>query len=292
MPYPEYLSLNKLSVTNCFTVKIFRPLLFFFVLTGCNSTQPIGRTIYFPRQEIVASPPVNKQTVWVFLLAGQSNMAGRGLVEPQDTVPDKRLLTINKNGQLILAKEPLHFYEPTLTGLDCGYSFGKMLLQNIPDSIAVLLIPTAIGGSSISQWIGDSLYRNIKLFSNFREKVAIAKQYGVIKGILWHQGESDANKKNIPYYRERLGLLFSRFRSVIGDSNLPVMLGELGFFLKDEENRALINQAIRDYSSHDLNTTVIVTSDLQHKGDSLHFNSGAQRMMGRRFAETYLQKFR
>jgi len=28
-----------------------------------------------------------KENVWVFMLAGQSNMAGRDFVEPQDTLP-------------------------------------------------------------------------------------------------------------------------------------------------------------------------------------------------------------
>lgn len=228
----------------------------------------------------------------MFLLAGQSNMAGRGWVMPQDTIPDKRILTINSSGQLILAKEPLHFYEPSLTGLDCGLSFGKTMIPKIPDSISVLLIPAAVGGSSISQWLGDSLYRNVKLLSNFREKVETAQQYGMIKGILWHQGESDADPKNIPYYRQRLSLLFAKFRQATGHDSLPVLLGELASFPKNQQNRALINQAIREYATEDRNTAVIATGDLDHKGDSLHFNSEGQRTMGRRFAEAYLQKFR
>lgn len=263
------------------------------VLASCgNRYNPVERTTYFPRQPVPSAAPANKENVWVFILAGQSNMAGRGLVEPQDTIPDTRILTINASGQLILAKEPLHFYEPTLTGLDCGHAFGRETIKHIPDSISILLIPTAIGGSSISQWIGDSLYRNVKLFSNFREKVAISKQYGIIKGILWHQGESDAHEKDIPLYRERLLLLFSQFRQTIGNDSLPVLLGELGSFPKDQPNRERINQAIREYAAEDRNAAVISTDGLGHKGDSLHFDSEGQRTMGRRFAEAYLQKFR
>ena len=227
----------------------------------------------------------------MFILAGQSNMAGRGIVEPQDTVANKRILSINKNGQLIMAKEPLHFYEPNLAGLDCGYSFGKAMIKNIPDSIYILLLPTAVGGSSISQWLGDSLFRNVKLFSNFLAKAATGKQYGTIKGILWHQGESDTNEKNIPHYSERLSVLFTKFRKAIGNDNLPILLGELGSFSKNKKGFELINKAIHNYSAQDANTAVIATGDLKHKGDSLHFNSKAQRTMGKRFAEAYLNKF-
>lgn len=233
-----------------------------------------------------------RPNVWVFILAGQSNMAGRGLVEPEDTMPVKRLLAINRNGQLIIAKEPLHFYEPDLTGLDCGYSFGMELLKNIPDSISILLIPAAVGGSSISQWLGDSVHRDVKLFSNFLEKLEIGKRHGIVKGILWHQGESDANEKDIPFYSKRLAELVNRFRSAAGNRNLPVLLGELGSFSIDKKNWKMINNAIYEYSLHDKNSIVVSTADLGHKGDSIHFDSKGQRLMGKRFAEAYLKKFR
>ena len=58
-------------------------------------------------------------------MAGQSNMAGRGFVEPIDTLINTRILTINRQNKLIYAKEPLHFYEPHKKGLDLGMSFSK-----------------------------------------------------------------------------------------------------------------------------------------------------------------------
>jgi len=257
---------------------------------SCN--QKIAeRTTYFPKQTDMASVNKNKENIWVFIMAGQSNMAGRGHVEVKDTVPNNRILSINKAGQIIIAKEPLHFYEPSLTGLDCGLSFGKTLIKKIPENVSVLILPVAIGGSSISQWLGDSLYKNVKLFSNFKEKVAIGKQVGVIKGILWHQGESDANAKNIPLYKVRLSDLFVKFRWEAGDNSLPILIGELASFSKNPEQFRLINKAINDYSIEDKHVAIISTGDLKHKGDSLHFNSAGQRMMGKRFAETYCKRF-
>ncbi len=272
-------------------MKQFFILLSILFFVSCNKKIVVERTTYFPKQIEMMTGEINKQNVWVFILAGQSNMAGRGIVEPQDTVANKRILSINKNGQLIMAKEPLHFYEPNLTGLDCGYSFGRTMIKNLPDSISILLLPTAVGGSSISQWLGDSLFRNVKLFSNFLAKAAIGKQYGTIKGILWHQGESDTNEKNIPLYSERLSMLFTKFRMAADNNNLPILLGELGSFSKNKEGFELINKAIHNYSSQDTNTTVVFTGDLKHKGDSLHFNSKAQRTIGKRFAEVYVNKF-
>ena len=246
------------------------------------------RKSYFSKRTEAMSNSINKENVWVFIMAGQSNMAGRGIVEPEDTVSDKRIFSINKDEQIITAKEPLHFYEPERTGLDCGLSFAKTLITKIPDSISVLIIPTAVGGSSIRQWLGDSVFRNVKLFSNFLAKVEIAKQNGIIKGILWHQGESDANEKNIPLHKERLHLLFSKFRSAIGNNELPVLLGELGSFSNNPSDFNLINKAIHDYAAEDKNSRVISTKDLKDKGDHLHFDSEGQRTMGKRFASAYL----
>jgi hypothetical protein len=261
----------------------------FSVLFSCNKKIVTERTTYFPKQTEIVSSLTNKENVWVFIMAGQSNMAGRGLVEPQDTITHKRILSIDKSGQLIIAKEPLHFYEPERTGLDCGLSFAKTLLKKIPDNITILMIPAAVGGSSVRQWLGDSLYRNVKLFSNFKAKAELAKQYGTIKGILWHQGESDANDKDIPLHEQRITKLFTRFRAVAGNNDLLVLIGELGSFSVNKSNFLLLNEILHNYSAKDKNSFVISTKDLKDKGDSLHFNSKGQRMMGKRFANAYLK---
>ena len=265
---------------------IFLAIIF---LASCSHKTVVERATYFPKRIETMSNSINKENVWVFIMAGQSNMAGRGVVEPEDTVSDKRILSINKDGQIIIAKEPLHFYEPERTGLDCGLSFAKTLITKIPDSISILIIPTAVGGSSIRQWLGDSTYRNVKLFSNFLSKVEIARQNGTIKGILWHQGESDANENDIPMHKQRLALLFSKFRTAVGNNELPVLLGELGSFSENPANFNLINKAIHEYAAEDKNSSVISTKDLKDKGDHLHFNSKGQRTMGKRFAKAYLK---
>ncbi len=231
----------------------------------------------------------DKKKTWVFILAGQSNMAGRGAVEAEDTISHPRIKTIDKNSNIILAKEPLHFYEPTMAGLDCGLSFAKALIKDCPDDVSILLIPAAVGGSKIHQWLGDSVHRGVKLLSNFKEKTALAKQYGTIKGILWHQGEGDANEKGIPVYKENMQKLFGVFRAEAGKKKLPILLGELGAFnINAAKQFKQINQIIGEYASTDKNTAVIATSDLNHKGDNLHFNAAGQREMGKRYAAAML----
>lgn len=248
----------------------------------------LAQSTNFPKTvEPVKNFP-SRENLWVFVLAGQSNMAGRGFVEPQDTITNSRIITIDKTGNWIEAKEPLHFYEPQMTGLDCGLSFANELLNHIPDSVSIVLIPCAVGGSSIQQWIGDSLHRDVRLLSNFKEKVDLVKQKGVIKGILWHQGESNAGE--VELHSNRLELLFCKFRSYIEDCSLPIVMGKLGSYAKPVEKQAKWNQlnhVLDSFVEQHNNVFIIETSDFTSKGDDVHFDSKSQRMMGKRFARKY-----
>src|SRR5436189_5784291 len=113
-------------------MRIVLVILIFWEFISC-SAQPTDETKYFPKQIEIVNETKDKQNVWVFMLAGQSNMAGRGFVEPEDTMPVKRLLTINESGRLIIAKETLHFYEPSLASFYGGYYFGTTLITRSAD---------------------------------------------------------------------------------------------------------------------------------------------------------------
>lgn len=246
------------------------------------------RKLNFPKTEVKPDVLPKKKDVWVFFLAGQSNMAGRGFVEPNDTISNPRILAINKENDIVLAKEPLHFYEPKMTGLDCGVSFARTLIKNIPEHVSILLIPTAVGGSSISKWINDEEHRTVKLFSNFKAKMNLAKTYGTVKGILWHQGESDANKNGLKYYDKNLNRLFKSFRKIAGNKKLPIILGELGGFRADSQTWKAINTIIQTYAKKHKYTEAVSTENLIDRGDNLHFNSLSERKLGERFAKTFL----
>lgn len=261
-------------------------------LTDLGFLKPPLRTKYFPKQKTLVKQLPRKENLWVFLLTGQSNMAGRGVVQPQDTLEDKRIITIDSTGNWIYAKAPLHFYEPGLVGLDCGLSFAQTLLQSIPDSVTVALLPCAVGGSPIEKWLNDETHRGVSLFSNFEQKVQLAQQVGTIKGILWHQGESNARADLIPAYHDQLTQLIGKFRATVGEKELPVLIGELGHYVADEAKQArwnAINEIIHQVSETLPSVSVISTAELGHKGDYLHFNNAALRELGRRFAAAYLE---
>ena len=74
-------------------MKQFCVLLSMLLFVSCNKKIVVEKTAYFPKQTELMTEEINKQHIWVFILAGQSNMAGRGIVEPQDTVANKRILS-------------------------------------------------------------------------------------------------------------------------------------------------------------------------------------------------------
>ncbi len=268
-------------------------LTLFFLVFFFTEGQAQGlRKANFPKNVEYVKKMPDPKNVWIFFMTGQSNMAGRGLVEPQDTLSNKRILTIDSLGNWIYAKEPLHFYEPTMTGLDCGLSFGKELLTVIPKDVTIAIIPCAVGNTSIEQWLGDEETRGIKLFSNFKNKVNQYQKYGTIKGILWHQGEANAKTELIPQYKDNLQQLLKNFRVTVKNDKLPIFIGQLGSYSRPFEWHLKwdsINTIINDVAESDPNTYVIYTQDLKTKGDYIHFDSESQRTMGKRFADKYLQ---
>lgn len=265
-------------------------ILIIVLITSCKNSVVDKRTINFPKQEIKVSNHIKKKNIWIYIMAGQSNMAGRGFVEPKDTISNKRILSINYKNELIYAKEPLHFYEPTVAGLDLGMSFAEEVITKIPDSISVLLIPTAVGGSSIEQWIGNKKHRNVELLKNLKNKIELAKTYGKIKGILWHQGECNTHDQSlIKNYDKNLTILFNKFRQFTNNSQLPIIIGELGNYSNNKENWKQLNEKIINYSKTDSNVKIVKTSDLTDRGDKLHFDSKSIRILGKRYAEQLTQ---
>lgn len=214
-------------------------------------------------------------------------MAGRGFIEPQDTVSSPQVFAFNKDNEWVYAKEPLHYYEPGRTGLDCGLSFGKKLAALYAKNITIGIVPCAVGGSSIEQWLGDSTYRNVTLYTNLVRKVKAAAEYGTIKGLLWHHGEANAGGNNYKNYKQKLEIFFTKVRKDLSNPELPIYAGELSSFLNRETNPFAdsVNNDLHVLSASIKNMYVIKTSDLTPKSDTVHFDSPSQRTMGKRFAE-------
>lgn len=176
----------------------------------------------------------------VYLLIGQSNMAGRVTIETQSQITSDAILMLDKMNNWVLAKDPVHF-DRTTAGVGPAISFAQTMLQ-VNKNSQIGLVPCAWGGSPIKV-----LQPGAKYFENFPYDEAIARakiamQKGVLKGILWHQGETDNDSKKAEVYLEKLNNLVANLRRDLKAPNLPFVAGEIGYFNKENHVNAIINK--------------------------------------------------
>lgn len=220
----------------------------------------------------------------LYLLVGQSNMAGRGIIEAEDKLTHPRVFALGEGDIWVPAKEPLH-YDKVGRGTGPGLSFGKEMAAAYPN-VKIGLIPAAVGGTKISYWMPES---SRGLYTEAIRKARVAMQQGKIKGILWQQGESDSQRiQDVSKYKERLITLINSFRKDLGGENIPVVLGGLGNFLKSDyyEN---INTILKEVANEIPNVGFAEASTLGHIGDDLHFNSTAQRENGKNMSKAMIE---
>ncbi|MCL4506292.1 MAG: sialate O-acetylesterase [Chloroflexi bacterium] len=166
--------------------------------------------------------------LWV--IAGQSNSAGYGRGPIADP-PELGVHVLRNSEQWALATHPLN--ESTGTrhpvnreAANSGHSpylhFARLLKQRLGYPIG--LVPTALGGSALAPWNpGES--ESAVLFDNMVHCVQLTG--GRVKGILWYQGESDANEQDSPTYARRFIQAAHAWREALHDDNLPVITVQL-----------------------------------------------------------------
>lgn len=231
---------------------------------------------------------------------------------------------------IITAEDPLH--EPlnletnskdnAYIGL--GLSFAKSALPNT--SANIVLIPAAWSGSAFcdnnggprGQWNADPTNNpalgNTWLFDRAitRTNAAIDNTGGILRGILWHQGESDANQPCSEVYLANIERLAQQFRMRIkpdqrggdfrrADSPIPFVLGTMsrGFDERGDlsvysEEKQLIDNYHRQLPSQLPFVTTSVHDDLVGNqwpcGNStcIHFGAEALREIGERYYQQLL----
>ena len=103
--------------------------------------------------------------------------------------------------------------------------------------------------------------------------------YGIIRGILWHQGASDVN--NMETYLEKFEILIHSFRSDLNAPNLPFIAGELS---ESSPERKAFNKMMEKLPKS-IKKTRIVSIEGLTTYDGSHFDTQSQRILGERYAD-------
>ena len=247
----------------------------------------------------------------IYLCFGQSNMEGNATPEAQDyeNVPERFQVMAAVNfsnpkremGKWYTAVPPLCRQGTGLTPADY---FGRTMCENLPEEVRIGVVHVAIGGTSIKgfmeEYVADYVAGEADWFKNimsnydnnpFRRLVDIAKkaqQYGIIKGILMHQGETDNGNPQWP------GMVKTVYERLLNELNLsadnvPLLVGEM---LSEANGGACWGQNSNIATLHNIipNAHVISSEGCPGNGiDKFHFSAEGYRILGKRYAETMLE---
>lgn len=229
----------------------------------------------------------------IFGLSGQSNMSGAAL---SADLP-KEFSKFPKNVRM-WERETNSWVEIKLGekfGPEVGFAFEmskKWPKQNIG------LVKVGISGAPISSWVGEDADPKVKKAYEYgqafeswitmKKKAMKSAPDASLKGILWMQGETDANKKELSdKYKANLKKLINGVRKEVGVENLPFLIGKIQakkfLFLNN------VLKAQEETAKEVPNTFWVNTDSLDLNSDNLHFSTKGQLELGKLFAEEFLK---
>ncbi len=249
----------------------------------------------------------------IWMLAGQSNMEGVGdLVNVQPSDPKVHTIDMVEERWQV-ATEPLHnlpgavdrvhwrlndqkqperltgdrlaqFNQNRKKGAGLGLPFAVAYARET--GVPVGLLPCAHGGTSMTQWDparwdknapGDSLY------GSCMRRLALVG--GRIKGILWYQGESDANPTAAPLFAGKFDGLVAAFRRDTGDATLPFLFVQIGRHVNtsnvDPWNAVQLAQLAAEKTIGGTTVFAAIDSDLD---DGIHVSTSDLKRLGNNMA--------
>ncbi len=221
-----------------------------------------------------------------FLLIGQSNMAGRGIINEAVNIDTSRI-KILRNGLWVGMFRPIN-PDRSFSGVSLAESFAESYAKKHDTDVG--LICCADGGTCLEQWMPGTV-----LFENAVNNAKLAQRSSKIMGVLWHQGEGDMRDERYLTYQSRFEIMMSALKKELGIENVPVLVGGLGDFLpqcemgipENHKNYVFINQALVNIANDDELTAFVSAKGLTSNPDNLHFNSKSLYEFGLRYFEEY-----
>ena len=253
------------------------------------------------------------QNFWIFLCFGQSNMAGQAPIEQQDLMVSERFLNMvttdgpnRKLGTWRKAVPPLCRADAHLGPADW---FGRTLLDMVglqlnTENVRIGIVSVAVEGCPITffdkdqnarviacedrDWMNDILDQYGRdPYERLLTMAKLAANDGVIKGILLHQGETDAYDHQ---WQKTVWKIYSDLQRELGfdPKAVPLFVGEV---VRSEYGGICghANPTINDIANRYPNTYVVSSEDCLPCEDNLHFSGEGYRLLGRHYAQRYLE---
>ena len=225
----------------------------------------------------------------IFLLSGQSNMAGQlkeywaDVQSPyKDPFPQIQLWHNKRKQWGSLA--PTHRLGPEI-------GFGHAIAKAFPNE-DVRLVKYAINGTALyNDWAptDGSCYIGFMAAAQGALANLEAKQlpYEIV-GMLWLQGESDAVEKMGAEYEQNLSAFIEHMRSTFNTPEMPFILARVRNFYGKGEQAQMVRTAQQALAEQMPNVAWFDTDDLNPLVNGGHYGLAGTLEIGKRFAETYL----
>lgn len=246
----------------------------------------------------------------VYLLAGQSNMDGRGNVKdltgplekyarPLPTVSIRFAAGgLHRPYRENPGLEPLHpgcsgtpgkaGGKPPVNTFGPELGFGHAMAEALPGQ-RILLIKVAEGGTNLaSDWnpkdTGKLYAQFLKVVQATQEKIRTDGGTCEICGLLWMQGESDA-ASSTEQYQTRLAELIAKLRADLKIKELPFLIGQV----YDNGQRNTVIAAQKAVAKVIPATAFVEADGLQTFDKGTHYDAASQIELGKRFAREMLR---
>lgn len=227
----------------------------------------------------------------VFLLGGQSNMAGSGIyaeLEEPYNEPPAGVKAWHKGQWRDLG--PGLSAHPEKFGPEIA--FGHAMRKAYPDD-DIYMIKLAAGGTSLfHSWSieGGPMYKRFLVTVKAATKnLDHAEITYTIDGMLWMQGETDAQKGKGADYKANLTGFINRIREVFEVKDMPFVLGRIiKHFDTPEGDNALV-RAAQESMAKDMKNVAWFDTDDYEMHNAGHYNAKGLVRMGNDFAKGLLE---
>jgi hypothetical protein len=224
----------------------------------------------------------------IFMLMGQSNMAGVAKSEASDKNADERLKVWGgcnqKAEQWNLANPPLSDCPGgsginLSTSVDPGIWFAKTLLKKLPAGDTVGLVGTAESGEKIETFITGGKHHDAIMKKIAAVKTAKDARFA---GVIFHQGESNTGQGTWPGLVKQL---YDEVKQAFGVSyDVPFILGELPAGGCCSSHNTRVHEAAMQ-----LPMGSYVSQEGTKVMDQYHFDHASVILMGTRYGDKMLE---
>lgn len=229
----------------------------------------------------------------VFVIAGQSNAAGRAKNPVMDT-PDIGVHVLRPSGVWDIATHPLgettgSIYTGNYENHNPGHSpwlhFAKCLKRDLGYPIG--LVPCAYGGAPLRWWNPEE---NGALFDNM---MAMLEDFDIHpKAVLWCQGEAEGYENRAETYYQRFCTFVDAVRNRLNQNDLPFIVVQINRCMEqssDELDRqwGIVREAQRR-AQHEMTKVATVPSADLAIYDFIHDAAQSNLVIGERCANAAL----